>query len=62
MLDSLNPKPKRVIVIGIGVKNILHKKLDELGISYSEIPQPQAHIKGGYQSKYREYFDLCSTI
>ncbi len=60
LLKWLDPKPEHIIVIGTAVKNTLYDGLRTLGVERTEIPQPQAHIRGGYWRHYHQCFDACS--
>ncbi len=60
MLQRLEPKPERIVVVGAAVKKTLQNELSELAIECSEIPQPQARIEGGYWRHYQTCFEACS--
>jgi hypothetical protein len=54
-----NENPKNIIIIGKSVENILKDRLDDLGINYESIYQPQAHIS---RKKHKKCFELCQRI
>ncbi len=61
-INSLDPRPKHIIVIGSGVEKAVADKLHELSFNYDVIPQPQARLKNGYSRYYQKCFELCSRV
>jgi hypothetical protein len=59
MLDSLNPRPERILVIGSGVARTLNVEINALGFTSKVIPQPQAREKSGYLRHFQTCFDFC---
>ena len=59
MLESLDPKPERVLVIGSGVARTLNVEINALGFASKVIPQPQAWDKSGYLRHFQTCFDFC---
>ncbi len=60
LLESLDPRPKRILVIGKGVEKVLHDRIVDLGVACDVIPQPQVRIRGSYIRHYQTCFDVCS--
>jgi len=57
----LESSPKHVIVVGKGVGIILVRKLRELGIPFTVIPQPQARGSSEWQlENYKKYQRICT--
>jgi hypothetical protein len=59
MLETLDPRPERVLVIGSGVARTLNVEISELGFASKVIPQPQARDKSGYLRHFQTCFDFC---
>ena len=59
-LEKLDPRPKHIILIGKGVERALDNEIERLGIEHSLIPQPQAHIVGGFLDQFHKCFEICS--
>ncbi len=59
MLDGLDPRPERILVIGSGVARTLSAEINKLGFSSNVIPQPQARDRGGYLRHFQTCFDFC---
>lgn len=47
-------------MIGTRVWKALGDDLHDLGLNSDVIPQPQAHLRGGYGEYYKKCFDICS--
>ncbi len=63
MLESLDPAPKRVIVIGKLVEKTLQNEIVSLDPHYTPLPQPQAHLPApGYFQFYKTYYETCSRF
>ena len=61
VLQDLDPKPEHIIVIGCFVKKALKEQIDSLGINWTVIPQPQAHLPApGYRQFYNIYYQICT--
>ena len=57
----LESNPRRIIVIGKRVGNILNPKLQKLRIPFTIIPQPQARGTSQWQlENYKKYQRICS--
>lgn len=53
--------PKHIIVIGKGVGDILHFNLQNLGVPFTVVPQPQARGTSEWQlENYRTYQRICA--
>jgi hypothetical protein len=53
--------PKHIIVIGKGVGDILHYRLEKLNIPFTVIPQPQARGTSEWQlENYKKYQRICT--
>lgn len=61
-MENLEPLSKHLIVIGAGVGQTLKDEIERLGIEYTVIPQPQAHLAGGYSEYYQRCFEICSRF
>lgn len=54
--------PKRIIVIGKGVSNILKYKLNKTGIEYFVQPQPNSRLsKNEINHTFEKYYQLCNN-
>jgi hypothetical protein len=63
MLESLDPPPKHVIVIGKLVEKTLKEDIVSLDPHYTPLPQPQAHLPApGYFPFYKTYHEICSRF
>ncbi len=62
ILEELDPTPKHVIIVGEGVKKMIEGELHELGMEPSDVPQPQAHLRGGYSRYHNQIFETCSRF
>ena len=61
-IQSLDPRPRTIIVIGYGVARTLQDRLKRLNVPMHKIPQPQGWRKPGYTKFYQECFDICSKF
>lgn len=52
---------EKVVVIGETVNQALSEDLKSLGVEVNKVPQPQAHIPGGYLPHYRKIFYTCQS-
>ena len=52
---------EKVIVIGETVAEALSEDLKGLGVEVNKVPQPQAHLTGGYPPYYQKIFDTCQS-
>jgi hypothetical protein len=50
-----------VLCIGIGVVRCLRERLDQLGIPWGGVPQPQAHLpKNEHAAIHKVYSAVCA--
>jgi hypothetical protein len=61
-LQLLSPMPEHIIIIGEGVAKSIGEEVGKLGIEHTVVPQPQAHLPGGYSAYYDQCFETCSRF
>lgn len=55
--------PKYIIVIGKQVEKTLQSRLDQLGIPYETLPQPQAHLtQEEHLKNFQRYNEICNSV
>ena len=63
LIKSLGTGVKHIIVIGRQFPGeVLRNEIDSLGIKWTLVPQPQAHIPApGYFPYYKTFYEICSA-